>query len=324
MMQDDAIKRVIAQVVREYLAQSSAPGTPPSGAADDGSAVCLHADGSFTAPVEASARHVHLSQQDVERLFGAGYRLRPKKYLSQPGQFLSEERVTVKGPKGQFANVAVLGPVRSATQVEISLSDARVLGVDPPIAMSGDLRGAADVELSTERVSMLAKGSCIVAQNHLHMSGPEAARAGLRDGDLVDIVPQTGRPVTFRNVVVRAGKGHKLAVHLDFDEANACMLGGGAPGLVCRSGCSCGASGAGSLPQTGTGVIPGAGAAVMPEAGCVLTQGDVLVQTGFLTEFQIRKAMDAGAEAIVLKQGTIISPLGKDMIRKYHLQIKYC
>ena len=137
MMQDDAIKRVIAQVVREYLAQSSAPGTPPSGlqgifpseGADDGSAVCLHADGSFTAPVEASARHVHLSQKDLERLFGAGYRLRPKKYLSQPGQFLSEERVTVKGPKGQFANVAVLGPVRSATQVEVSLSDARVLGV---------------------------------------------------------------------------------------------------------------------------------------------------------------------------------------------------
>ena len=311
MMQDDAIKRVIAQVVREYLAQASAPGALPSGApADDGSAVCLHADGSFTAPVEASARHVHLSQQDLERLFGAGYRLRPKKYLSQPGQFLSEERVTVKGPKGQFENVAVLGPVRSATQVEVSLSDARVLGVDPPVAMSGDLRGAADVELSTDRMSMLAKGSCIVAQNHLHLSGPEAERAGLRDGDLVNIVPQTGRPVTFRNVVVRAGKGHKLAVHLDFDEANACMLGGGAPGLVCRSGCA--------------GNVPGVRADVLPEAGCVLSQGDVLVQTGFLTEYQIRKALDAGAEAIVLKKGTIISPLGKDMIRKYHLKVKYC
>ena len=183
-MNEDMIKRVVSTVVRQCLAEQNKK------------AVCCFG---FEVPVEASGKHVHLTQEDVERLFGAGHQLTPKRMISQPGQFLSEERVTILGPQGCFHNVAVLGPVRAHTQVEVSLTDAQALGVDAQVAMSGDLSHAADIMILSGNACILAEKSLIVAKNHLHMDPESAEKAGLKDGDVVDIEVGTDRPLIFRH-----------------------------------------------------------------------------------------------------------------------------
>ena len=183
-------------------------------------------------PVEVSARHVHLTIRDVEKLFGPGHRLTHKRDLSQTGEFLSEERVTLRGPKGEMKNVAVLGPERPATQVELSFSDARVLGVDPPIRLSGDLSGAADVTIVSPLYELEARGSAIVARSHIHLTPEDAGEMGLQDRQLVSVEVEGDRPVTFRNVVVRVKPGFRKYMHIDFDEANAAHIGKEAAGRV--------------------------------------------------------------------------------------------
>lgn len=175
--------------------------------------------------IEASARHVHLTTQAVEALFGPGARLTKKRDLSQPGEFLSEQRVKLVTPKGEIANVAVLGPERGAVQVELSLTDARGLGVAAPVNLSGDLTGAGDVYLVGDHGMIAAPGSVIAAKAHIHMTPADAARLGVKDGDLVRVRARTSRPVTFDQVVVRVKGSFALAMHIDFDEANGCGLG---------------------------------------------------------------------------------------------------
>ena len=183
-------------------------------------------------PIEVSARHVHLSREDVEKLFGPGHRLTPKRDLSQIGQFLSEEHVTLRGPKGEMKNVAVLGPERSETQVELSLTDARTLGVNPPLRLSGDLSGAADVTIITPLYELLAKGSAIAALNHIHLTPEDAGEMDLRDKQLVSVEVNGDRPVTFRDVVVRVSPKSRKFMHVDFDEANAAHIGKTAEGRI--------------------------------------------------------------------------------------------
>ena len=182
--------------------------------------------------IEASARHVHLTTQAVEALFGPGARLTKKRDLSQPGEFLSEQRVKLVTPKGEIANVAVLGPERGAVQVELSLTDARGLGVAAPVNLSGDLTGAGDVYLVGDHGMIAAPGSVIAAKAHIHMTPADAARLGVKDGDLVRVRARTSRPVTFDQVVVRVKESFALAMHIDFDEANACALRGGEVGEI--------------------------------------------------------------------------------------------
>lgn len=177
-------------------------------------------------PVEISARHVHLDEKALETLFGKGAKLTPKRDLSQPGQYLCEERIKLVTTRGQIENVAILGPVRAHTQVELSLTDARILGVKAPIRLSGDLSGAADVILVGPKGIVEAKGSVIVAKAHVHMTAEDARRYGVRNGDTVRIRMGQERPVTLENVLVRAGEGHALAVHIDYDEANAAGVSG--------------------------------------------------------------------------------------------------
>jgi len=177
-------------------------------------------------PVEISARHVHLTQEAVEILFGKGHQLTHKRDLSQPGQFLSEERVKLVTARGQIANVGILGPVRKNIQVELSLTDARTLGVEAPICLSGDLAGAADVLIVGPNGVVTAYESAIVAKAHVHMAPSDAEHYGVKDGDRVGICLGKERPVTLNDVIVRVGKEHALAVHIDYDEANAAHVSG--------------------------------------------------------------------------------------------------
>ena len=173
-------------------------------------------------PLEASGRHVHLTQEQSKELFG--HRLTPKRPLSQPGQFLANERVTLIGQKGEFSNVAVLGPERKDAQVEISLTDGRTLGLTPPIRMSGDAKHSPGITLKGALGSLTLAEGVIAAQRHIHLSPEEAAHFGVTDGQVVSIQTFTERPVIFQDVIVRVHPQFRAAVHLDYDEANACGM----------------------------------------------------------------------------------------------------
>lgn len=184
--------------------------------------------------VEVSARHVHLCQRDLETLFGKGAALTPKRDLSQPDQFLCEERVNVVGEKESKSNVAVLGPVRPQTQVELSLSDCITLGVKAPVRESGHLDGAGSIIISGPQGTIQVPHAAIVALCHIHMT-PEAARlAGVTDKQHVAVELLTSRPVTLRNVVIRISPHFRCRMHIDFDEANAAAVSGFTLGKIVR------------------------------------------------------------------------------------------
>ncbi len=170
-------------------------------------------------PIEASGRHVHLTKEQAITLFG--HTLTPKRPLSQPGQFLSNERVTVIGPKGEFANVAVLGPERPEGQVEVSLTDCRQLGVTPPVRLSGHLIKTPGIRLDGPKGSITLERGVIVAQRHIHMHPEDAARMGVEDKQMVRVQTFTDRPVTFHSVMVRVHPQFVTSMHVDYDEANA-------------------------------------------------------------------------------------------------------
>ena len=171
-------------------------------------------------PLEASGRHVHVTQQQAQTLFGHG--LTPDRPLSQPGQFLAKERVTVKGPKGAFYNVAVLGPERKEAQVEISLTDGRVLGLEPPVRLSGSVAGTPGAELVGPKGSLRISQGVIAAQRHIHMTPEDAIRFHVTDGQTVSLKTFTARPLVLEDVQVRVHKNFATFAHLDYDEANAC------------------------------------------------------------------------------------------------------
>ena len=184
--------------------------------------------------VEVSARHVHLTQEDVELLFGKGAVLHSKRPLSQPGQFLSEERVTLIGPKGKKERVAVLGPVRKATQVELSISDCVALGIKAPVRESGDLRDAGPVVIEGPKSTLDASSAVIVARAHVHVPPQVAAKLDLQDKERVSVQIMTERPVTFDNVVIRVSDQFRYKMHIDFDEANAAQVSGFTLGKILK------------------------------------------------------------------------------------------
>jgi len=176
--------------------------------------------------VEVSARHVHLSQEDAERLFGKGVSLTPKRDLSQPGQFLSEERVTIVGPKGEKTRTAVLGPVRKDSQVELSRTDCSELGIKAPVRESGNIEGSGAVTLVGPNGIIELKQGAIVAQNHIHLTPKTAQRLNLDDKQSVRVEVFTSRPVIFQNVIIRVSENFRDRMHIDFDEANAAAVEG--------------------------------------------------------------------------------------------------
>lgn len=184
--------------------------------------------------IEVSAKHVHLTQEDCEILFGKGATLTPKRDLSQPFQFLSDQRVTLIGPKGTMSHVAVLGPVRSATQVELSKSDCVALGVNAPLRESGDLEGSGAITIQGPAGSLDIKQGVIIAHNHIHVTAKDSKLLNLKDKDRVAVEVLSDRPVIFEDVIIRVSQNFSCKMHIDFDEANAAFVHGFTMGRIIR------------------------------------------------------------------------------------------
>ena len=183
--------------------------------------------------VETSARHVHVTQQDLETLFGKGYELTVKKMLSQPGQYASAERVDVVGPKKTLTGVSILGPVRSATQVELSLTDARSIGVTAPVRESGDIAGSGACKLVGPAGEVELTEGVIAAKRHIHFTPEDGEKFGVKDKQIVQLaIESNGRSLVFGDVVCRVTPTAGTACHLDTDEANAAGCSGEVYGEV--------------------------------------------------------------------------------------------
>ena len=186
--------------------------------------------GKLFIPLEASGRHVHVTKEQAQTLFGHG--LTPERPLSQPGQYLAKERLTVKGPKGEFHNVAVLGPERKEAQVEISLTDGRALGLHPPVRPSGNVTGSPGATLIGPKGQVAISQGVIAAQRHIHMTPADAANFHVADKQIVRLKTFTDRPTVFEDVLIRVSPDFATYAHLDYDEANACGFSKGDLGRI--------------------------------------------------------------------------------------------
>lgn len=181
----------------------------------------MEAEQELLVPVGISNRHVHLDREDMDALFGPGSELTVKKTVKQPGQFAAEQTVTLTGPRGEIGNVRILGPLRKETQVEVSMSDARKLGVDAAIRLSGDARGTPGIEITGPRGKVTKDSGVIVALRHIHMHTSMAEREGFRDGDPVDVRSDGVRAGVMSDVPLRVSDNAAYEMHIDVEEANA-------------------------------------------------------------------------------------------------------
>ena len=183
--------------------------------------------------VEVSARHVHVTREALDILFGKDYELTPKKALSQPGQFACNERVAVVGEKSSFPAVSILGPLRKEVQVELSATDARTIGVKAPVRESGDIKGSGACKLVGPAGEIEIQEGVIIARRHIHMTTADAAKFGLSDKQVVSVkIDSPDRSLTFGDVVVRVSDSYALAMHIDTDEANAVLAPAGTMGEI--------------------------------------------------------------------------------------------
>ena len=188
-----------------------------------------------TVLVETSARHVHLTEEHIKILFGEGASLTVKKPLSQPGQFACEERVTLVGPKKSIPNVIILGPARSATQVEVSLTDARTLGVDAPVRESGDIAGSGACKIVGPCGEVEIAEGVIAAKRHIHLTPADAEAFGVEDKQIVSVrIESADRSTVFGDVVVRVSPKFAAAMHIDTDESNAAACGRDVKGEIVK------------------------------------------------------------------------------------------
>lgn len=222
-MNEQAIRTLVEGIVRNVLSgANTGAGTP-----------CALSAGGDAIPVELSARHAHLSEHHAIELFGTP--LTPVRELSQPGQFLCKERVRLIGPRGVMDNVAVLGPSRGSSQVEISRTDARILGVDVPVRQSGDIAGTPGIILASETGIVGLEQGLIVAARHIHMTPEDAHRLDVADKDLVSVHLDGERPIVLEDVLVRVSESFKLSLHIDADEGNSSGWKKGVSGrIVCK------------------------------------------------------------------------------------------
>ncbi|WP_066368776.1 phosphate propanoyltransferase [Neobacillus fumarioli] len=183
-------------------------------------------------PIGISARHVHVSQEHLEKLFGANYQLTKRSDLSQPGQFAANETVTVVGPKGSLERVRILGPVRGSTQIEVSKTDAIKLGLNPPLRESGNIKGSAPATIVGPEGSVYLSEGLIIAQNHIHMAPHDAQNFKVENGQYVQVKVQGKRPLLFDQVLIRVSPRYQLEMHIDTDEANAALCATGDKGIL--------------------------------------------------------------------------------------------
>ena len=295
-MDETALKRLIQNTVLTALARQ----------------------GNLYLPVAVSARHVHLSRQDFQALFGAGAAMTRYRDLSQPGQFACGETVEIRGPKGSFGKVRVLGPERSATQAEISVSDSFVLGIKPVIRMSGNTAGPPGCVLKGPAGSVELAEGVIVAARHVHMSEEQGAAYGVKDGDIVSVVTQAPRRAVLGGIVVRCGKGYDLEVHLDTDEANGngilcgtileAVIGGGVTGAV---------AGFLSAPVEGGGARP-LRACAGGETSPPLTIKNAL---DLITERDVNGAFARGQTTLYCAARGFVSPAAADRAKEKGIAI---
>jgi putative phosphotransacetylase len=188
----------------------------------------------YKAEVGLSNKHLHLRNEDIEILFGKGHTLTPTKDLKQPGQFASEEKVDIVGPKGTLKGVRVLGPARPETQVELAMTDARAIGLSAPVRESGKLDGTPGIKLIGPAGEVAVDHGVIIALRHVHLSPEQAIEAGVKDKEVVSIKFEGDRGLIFDNVLVRSGNGHEREIHLDTDEGNAAGLSNGILGEIVK------------------------------------------------------------------------------------------
>lgn len=206
-MNDEILKQIVTRVIQNYMKVEMIP-------------------------IEASARHIHISKEHAIELFGGVETLTKKKDLSQPNQHQYNERVALIGPKGAIHGVAVLGPSRGSTQVELSKTDAMRLGIDPPVRESGDLKGSGAIVIATDRGVVRLGEGVIIAKRHLHMTPTDAERFCVADKDIVKVKVYSDRPIIFEEVTVRVSENYRLNMHIDYDEANACSYTHGVYGKI--------------------------------------------------------------------------------------------
>ena len=185
--------------------------------------------------IETSARHVHVTKEALEILFGKGFELEIKKMLSQPGQYVSNQKVMVVGPKSQLA-CSILGPCRKDNQVELSFTDARTVGITAPVRESGDIKGSAPCKLVGPCGEVELSEGVIIAKRHIHMTEKDAMEAGVKNGEIVavQVLNETGRKVIFQDTVIRVSNSYSLAMHIDTDECNAGALAGEVYGVIVK------------------------------------------------------------------------------------------
>jgi len=259
-------------------------------------------------PVEGSARHVHLSKEHCKLLFGKET-LDVKREISQPGQYLSEQRVRIIGPKGVMDNVAVLGPTRSATQVELSLTDGRALGLNLPINQSGDLTGAADLFIQAGDKMIFAPQCAIAALRHIHMPAKDAATYGVHDNQVVSCKVTGARPLTLDGVVIRVSDQFALAMHIDIDEFNAAGCNGKSVCTICGNSAPC--------PAPVAAAMPAAKAAPAPSAPASMT-----LEGKLITEKDAREVCDKGAKELLVRKDQLVTPLAKDWLHQHGVTLK--
>ncbi len=300
--------------------------------------------------IEASGCHVHLTQAAIETLFGEGATLKKRRDLSQPGEYLSEQRVKLVTKDGCVENVAVLGPPRAAVQVELSKTDCRKLGLTAPVNLSGNLDGASDVMIIGSHGEMKANGSVIVARNHIHMRPQDALEYGVSNGDTVRVEVESDRKVIFEDVPIRVSEKFAPAMHIDFDEANACGYRVGTEAFilygtpcenkgmsamdveqlinevvknVCailneeQQGKTCGENAA----PVGSKATPSCGGAKepAPETGC----SEDIIREKLVTEKTAKELVEScSCGTLRFAKGVIITPAAKDIFKAGHKQIE--
>ena len=286
--------------------------------------------------IEASGCHVHLTKEAIERLFGRGTLLKKRRDLSQPGEFLCEQRVKLVTKDGCIDNVAVLGPARTATQVELSQTDCRKLGLKAPINLSGNLEGASDVMIIGSHGEIKANGSVIVARNHIHMRPKDAVEYGVSDGDKVRVEIASDRRVIFEDVPIRVNEKFAPAMHIDFDEANACGYRVGTEAFILYD-TPYESRGMSEMDmeqiikevtkqvlamieqqERGIDLSVNTGVASMPECHC----SEVVCQK-LITEKMAKEMVKSYCcDTVYIAKKTIITPAAKDIFRAGHKKIE--
>ena len=276
--------------------------------------------GELFIPVSASNRHIHLSQKDIDQLFGEGYQLKKLRDLVQPGQYACEEKVVLETPKGKLT-LRIVGPVRKETQAEITYADAVKLGISPMIRLSGDTVGTLGGILKNADKQVQIEQGIIVAARHLHLSTEQAKAYDLKDGDIVSLKVEGIRETIYNNVVVRAGSGHTMEAHIDREEANAACLQDGMLCCIKKQTQQQEQRQEHQQEKSHKQVLEQIGRKTLCSENAIAVPPQYKTERKLITEKDVKAAYQAGQINILYPDGSIITPLARDAAWEYHMQL---